>query len=380
MRLTGELEILDTILNSVVAANPNERLRPLMKQDPESLSDYLTTSEPHLTPRFSGLRRGPYLSIREFEDAAGTYTEYRHVYRKPVDATILRVNKNLNHVASGILYGNNVLTFELRQKDEDSNEGDSITSDDEEMEHRPSPNKPDPLRASSEDEILHGLEAISRNRPIEELPGWIYQDPFLLFLHTIGMKNCAMIRTLRFSGTVVLHDCGDEHKDCSDDLVHSLRVYLPFFREFCTGLETVIIRVFNDTSFDPNTETRGSLVPETTEEGFKPFLVLKIRTLRKLEITEYPTNETPDFAKAAIARMADRAKTRMNARAKWEDHLRQLKSERDKNLQVEIEVAKDMKPSCGFCGEDHIAEECWNLCNFCGEFGHFRKGCLRAED
>ncbi|KAN0106133.1 hypothetical protein V8E51_009009 [Hyaloscypha variabilis] len=39
------------------------------------------------------------------------------------------------------------------------------------------------------------------------------------------------------------------------------------------------------------------------------------------------------------------------------------------------ETAKTVKPTCGFCGEDHVWAECYNLCSVCGEFGHFRRTC-----
>jgi hypothetical protein len=41
----------------------------------------------------------------------------------------------------------------------------------------------------------------------------------------------------------------------------------------------------------------------------------------------------------------------------------------------EVAIARQKSLCCGFCGEQHIWEECYNLCNFCGGFGHFRKAC-----
>jgi len=33
-------------------------------------------------------------------------------------------------------------------------------------------------------------------------------------------------------------------------------------------------------------------------------------------------------------------------------------------------LVRQSKVHCGFCGEGHIWAECYNLCNFCGGFGH----------
>ncbi|KAH6715914.1 hypothetical protein BKA61DRAFT_478909, partial [Leptodontidium sp. MPI-SDFR-AT-0119] len=197
---------------------------------------------------------------------------------------------------------------------------------------------------------------------------------FLRFLYIIGAWNAALIRTLHFKGTVLLHDCSTEHfhEDCSDDLVHSLWLYMPFIKEFCTGLKTLLID-FNDDCFGgPPAQARDPDEPTPTEESLKSLLeqgIMRIRSLRRLEV-KYIQNETPEFAKPTIGLVAQRAKARAAAATKWDAHMLKLKSARGEGT----------TPGRDLCSKDRVSAECWNLCNFCGEFGHFRKGCWRAEE
>lgn len=90
---------------------------------------------------------------------------------------------------------------------------------------------------------------------------------------------------------------------------------------------------------------------------------------------------TPEFTKPTTVRVTDRANARTNDATKWDAYFLMLKNEREQKAKLDNanDGDGDLKLRCGFCGEEHISAECWNLCNFCVDFGHFRKGCLRAE-
>ncbi|KAH9205739.1 hypothetical protein DL95DRAFT_417154 [Leptodontidium sp. 2 PMI_412] len=68
----------------------------------------------HLTKFPKG---GPSMSWTEMQHCDGAYTELRHVYIKPIDATLFRVNKTFHQTASCMLYGDNLLSFKMRKKD-----------------------------------------------------------------------------------------------------------------------------------------------------------------------------------------------------------------------------------------------------------------------
>ncbi|KAF8850568.1 hypothetical protein BDZ45DRAFT_751570 [Acephala macrosclerotiorum] len=68
---------------------------------------------------------------------------------------------------------------------------------------RPYPSKPPP----TEDLIYLTLSEIRDREPETSLAGWVYYDHFLRFLWTIGPKNAALIKTLRFSGVIKFHTC-----------------------------------------------------------------------------------------------------------------------------------------------------------------------------
>lgn len=85
--------------------------------------------------------------------------------------------------------------------------------------------------------------------------GWLYFDKFLRFLHTIGVENSALIKRVKFTGIVKLHECPGlcyhRQDGCADDLLKSLRLYIPFILKFCTKLETLTIKIEEDRDFRP---------------------------------------------------------------------------------------------------------------------------------
>lgn len=128
--------------------------------------------------------------------------------------------------------------------------------------HRPKPYKPFPTlptNFSTKQETQRWNDSIPRkiSRAISQilergsefdLPGWCFYDPFIRFLHTIGPKNCAFLKSLSFSGTALLHRCANREmcQKCTDDLVGSLRIYTQFIIALCPKVERITIFVHSD--------------------------------------------------------------------------------------------------------------------------------------
>ncbi|APA15535.1 predicted protein [Sclerotinia sclerotiorum 1980 UF-70] len=59
-----------------------------------------------------------------------------------------------------------------------------------------------------------------------------------------------MLKTLHFSGRVILHDYLEEENKCkvfcNKDLIDTLRYYIPIINKYCTGLTRLVIEVEED--------------------------------------------------------------------------------------------------------------------------------------
>lgn len=196
---------------------------------------------------------------------------------------------------------------------------------------------------------------------IECLPGYAYYDHFLRFIHVIGPENAARIKNLNFSGTVIRHRCNEKQragKANYDDLLKSMRFYIPFIIEFCKDLEKLVINAAEDTTH----EDTWTIEPTTHEDAILGFLENDLRNIPTLKVLEVPGSS---FAEPAIAWFKERAARRM----------REATEECEKKKLTDL--AASLKAHGRYCGEGHIWAECHNLCNFCGGFGHFRKDCQK---
>ncbi|ESZ92843.1 hypothetical protein SBOR_6774 [Sclerotinia borealis F-4128] len=108
--------------------------------------------------------------------------------------------------------------------------------------------------------IKKGIRDIERGVRIKSLVGWIFHDPFLRFLYTIGIKNAALLRTLEFR--------------------ESLRVYIPFINRFCPKVQKLVLFILY-----PLEET------ENFEEKFLQFFEGDLRNLTY--ITELVVADVP---------------------------------------------------------------------------------------
>ena len=298
------------------------------------------------------------------------------------------MNKFFNRIGRSMLYGSNILLFGMTPKYWKRTPSYCRTVGNRNFLHKPNPLKPSWREATLDGTITKGIDAIRQGALVYKLPGWLYYDRFLRFLHTIGPKNAALIRSLKFRGVVMLHTCNGEerHESCEEDLVQSLRFYMPIIKELCIGLESLVIEYicglhYNEPSDAPN--------HHATEDSLRPLLeqeIMQIQTLRDLQVIHRNIRDdaacTPKFAEPTITQVSDRTKARNAAATKWDAYILKIKTEREQKatLKETTDIEEGRKPMCGFCGEEHVSAECWNLCNFCGEFGHFRKGCLRAEE
>ncbi|TGO67882.1 hypothetical protein BOTNAR_0034g00420 [Botryotinia narcissicola] len=140
-----------------------------------------------------------------------------------------------------------------------------------------------------------------------------YHDHFFRFLQAIGKEKAGMLKTLKFSGTVILHVCegngpthgpnGLKESLCSKDLVDTLRLYVPIINRFCTGLEKLVIEVKKD----PHTDWSLLLVLDPLNSGrsvhqqyITSLLEGELRKLKTVKILEiYKVFEVKDDASAA---------------------------------------------------------------------------------
>ncbi|TGO52431.1 hypothetical protein BCON_0141g00020 [Botryotinia convoluta] len=136
-----------------------------------------------------------------------------------------------------------------------------------------------------------------------------HHDHFFRFLQTIGKEKAKMLKTLQFSGTMVLHKCHGSSlmhspkSTCPKDLVDTLRLYIPIINRFCTGWEKLVIEVQKDPHADrPLLLSLGlsdsrRIVHQQYITSLLEGEVRKLKTVRTLEIYEVFGDE--DAAPAA---------------------------------------------------------------------------------
>lgn len=112
---------------------------------------------------------------------------------------------------------------------------------------RPSARKP-ALAAGWKARVQNVILQIRGQAHLFRLAGWAYYDHFLRFLYTIGPANAALLKNIELRGVVQLHACGENTCDyrCRDDIVHSLRLYIPVIKALCTGLEHLVLYANGD--------------------------------------------------------------------------------------------------------------------------------------
>jgi hypothetical protein len=335
-------------------------------------------------------------------DGRDPYYQLRR-YKKPsIDATLLRTCKFFYDVGNELLYRRNRFTFGMLNTKSphcppmliaahEIIRPDPILADNLQM-YRPDPIKPAP----DDDECLVlAISEIQRQVPLRKLQGWVYYDPFLRFLHTVG-TNAKLLKSLQFTGALVKRDACEEDKHkvsrhCSDDLLYSMKLYLPIIRQICTGLEelTMFVRYFLSSCF------RGCCVlivlPQVsydqTSPGTSSRVIRNYRLLVEDALAKFITTEIPKIISLKSLKVYHQKES---SQGKLEDYVAEfarptmelIETRERKEVMIDqniTQLAQNVKLEnlhCGFCGEtNHIWPECYNLCSFCGGFGHFIKTC-----
>lgn len=255
VELTLFLEIIEKILGYLVQA-PAAAIAPrvvtcnwkkfwagapgfaIMKKSMKASYDY--------TKQASSSHYSSTLIPTPTEDEDGRLIVLRQVHEAELDACILRVCRSFKNIGANLLYRRNLYTFGMNNGTQHGSPptwiGKGIW--------RPPPRKPSfkdrkHSATSFYNRINRGITDIRKRVAIKNLAGWVFHDPFLRFLYTIGTENSALIRTLAFSGNVQCHRCERGHF-CDDCIFESLRVYIPFINELCPSVHKLTLAVLGD--------------------------------------------------------------------------------------------------------------------------------------
>ncbi|KAE8443005.1 hypothetical protein EG329_002469 [Mollisiaceae sp. DMI_Dod_QoI] len=170
-------------------------------------------------------------------DESDKYTEMRYSRRKVIDPTCLRVCRSFLDIGNYILYRRNGFHFNMTNTNPEYCPPSLIEG---RGEFQPRASKPKLGNYKFSYSVMEGMSTIDNQVRVTELPGWIYYDKFLRFLHTIGKRNAALLRSLTFQGEVRFYRRIDSHAPkCEDDLLGSLKLYLPFIKKFCPRLKEI---------------------------------------------------------------------------------------------------------------------------------------------
>lgn len=173
-------EILNTILGYVLVLETDEKLRPRINTSNLRilcLSGYETHRELDLAEHWPETR-GPFMSWTEVQDAPGSYTELRHLYRKPIDATLIRVNNYFGRIVRSMLYGGNVFSFDMTPKGWKRLPACCRTVGNCNFLHEVSPMKPSWREVALGGAITKGIDTNRQGERVYKLPGWLYHDRF----------------------------------------------------------------------------------------------------------------------------------------------------------------------------------------------------------
>jgi hypothetical protein len=242
--------------------------------------------------------------------------------------------------------------------------------------------KPSRDNQSWEMQVAEGLHQIKMHQPIQMLCGWVYFDPFLRFIYSIG-PNAAMLKELTFHGMITTHLCdltncrGRQH----GNLLERLKIYLRFIIKFCTKVEKLIIYAQDDTIHEEKPRRADDNRPRTTKEALLPLLeryFRQIPTLKHLEIFEVQTGSNRVYRHSSSAYAVCGRPEYAISSIEWLSQRGDIEGSNDLVMEaVENQTNHAVRE---FCGENHMWPECYNLCNFCGTYGHFKGSCPSFHD
>jgi hypothetical protein len=330
-------------------------------------------------------------------DDKSPYIKLRYCQRPAIDATFMRTCKLLYLVCTPILYGQNKLNFPIGPTygavlNPPTWYGGEIG------EHRPYPIKPQP--DTWWEEVKAGIIQIQKHAPVTSLPGWIYYNTFLRFLYAVGPRNATHITSLTFSGIVKLHNCREERcqdispddynqtarDGCPDDLIRALRLYTPFLQRFCKNLRKLTIYPLADPKYTGD-DLAASLAEAT--QRLLERSIMRINTIEVLRVMKFeahgdlndegydPNKQQMDYGRDIPYEFAEPTIKAIEERTRERERQRVLEEERRTQNQKTALTSQKNSPlvKCGSCGENHLWVHYHNLCNRCGNFGHFGNEC-----
>ncbi|CAG8978620.1 hypothetical protein HYALB_00013220 [Hymenoscyphus albidus] len=308
----------------------------------------------------------PLYTWKQKEDKKGKYFEMRKTYRPIIDAGILRTCRELYRRGSEMFFTKNKLSFWMPNASSKWSPPTLLPHGN--IVYRPNPILPWDCRRWVK--IDQALVQIQHQWPLPMLEGFVYYDPFLRYLHTIGPIHAAKMKNLEFEGVIRLHQCEDKNCQADACLMQCLNVYVHFIAKFCRSIEKVEIHTVLDQHFDePVGEFLHPWGPGTIEETLDHVLeayVQRIPTLKEFVVYDSFGNRVIDWSLEldGLKRFIENA----SGGTRWR---------RDEPVAVAVQ---DNVQKCGFCKEDHATEECFNLCAFCGRFGHWKRTCMEYWD
>ncbi|KAF7950470.1 hypothetical protein EAE96_007754 [Botrytis aclada] len=236
-----------------------------------------------------------------------------------IDASCLRVCKDFYSLCSALLYRDNSFTFTAFKSSALCRGVESVCMVDDNKPRKRNDNaqfgKPNSSLLSLSDwnhEIDRGISQIQNPSTVDRM-NWLYYDPFLRFLHTIGLKNAALMKTLQFTGAArgtanPLLRRGIARPPL-DDIRLNLQIYVKFINQFCPGVQQITLNIHPGDGRDGTPEEEVSLLLGDHIRELKSVNTLILRTV---DISE-PEKHVPMKFPLAIETMqwfANRSKER----------------------------------------------------------------------
>ncbi|CAD6446950.1 d62c87d5-fc19-4d45-87fd-70710b29c00b [Sclerotinia trifoliorum] len=238
----------------------------------------------------------------------GSLMVLRKVYTSELDATCLRVCKAWKDAGGSLLYRFNCYTFGTNNS---TFEGSPPTWMGNKI-WRPPVDKPYLVAEDNSSRIFkarieRGIRNIKKRVTIKNLAGWVYHDPFLRFLYTIGAGNAALLHTLQFSGKVRCHQCERGHF-CNDCLVESLRIYVPIINAICPNVRKLVLRPEKDGNSFPELEIFKQKLLQFFERDLRHLkYITELVVVDDLSYDSDRTISTAQLAKPTVTYFRERA-------------------------------------------------------------------------
>ncbi|KAF7911951.1 hypothetical protein EAE99_010959 [Botrytis elliptica] len=187
-----------------------------------------------------------------------------------IDASCLRFCKDFYNLCSALLYRDNSFTFTTYISNIlSSGIGSACMVDESNPRKRNQYAKfrtPDPSLLSLSDwnsEIGKGISQIKDPSTVDRM-SWLYYDPFLQFLHSKGLKNVALLKTLQFTGIArnYTSHLPRDHITAlpSDDIRPILQLYVKIINQLCPGIQQITLNIHPEKRGDGNLEKDLSLL------------------------------------------------------------------------------------------------------------------------